>query len=334
MKAERSVQRALEALRESPVPDSERDEAALREAKVVSALGPLIGAAPAARRKAQRQRTALWVLAASLAAGALLGIGLTHRDAARNAEPAAQVLTEGVPLVVLRGTSTRFSDPGQSAALQVGDEVSIAETGRARLDLPSHTRADLGSATRIRLAQAGDDEVVDLMRGSATFQVPKLGAKGSFSVVTPDARVVVHGTEFTVTVRPAAEAGKTDTQVSVRHGEVAVVYATSHVVLRDGDAWASTPTPAVSAPPASTEPDAPPPAPIRPATPSSARPPDSLAEQNRLYRSALAARDRGDDARAVRLFDELLSRYPSSPLATDARLQRQAAAGRREQKPK
>jgi hypothetical protein len=49
---------------------------------------------------------------------------------------------------------------------------------------------------------------------------------------------------------------------------------------------------------------------------------NALAQQNRLLQAALAARSQGDHARAVRLLDELLRRYPSSPLAESARVER------------
>jgi hypothetical protein len=48
----------------------------------------------------------------------------------------------------------------------------------------------------------------------------------------------------------------------------------------------------------------------------------SLAEENRLMLAALSAGRAGDDARAVRLLTELLTRHPTSPLAQNATVER------------
>jgi outer membrane protein assembly factor BamD (BamD/ComL family) len=43
-----------------------------------------------------------------------------------------------------------------------------------------------------------------------------------------------------------------------------------------------------------------------------------LAEQNDLYASAIAARERGDSAAAIALFERLVLKYPAAPLAESA----------------
>jgi hypothetical protein len=47
-----------------------------------------------------------------------------------------------------------------------------------------------------------------------------------------------------------------------------------------------------------------------------------LAEQNRLFALSMAARERGDERGAVRLLDEFMRLYPSSPLVQDAHVSR------------
>jgi hypothetical protein len=47
-----------------------------------------------------------------------------------------------------------------------------------------------------------------------------------------------------------------------------------------------------------------------------------LANQNRLFASAMNARERGDSLAAVRLLDDFVRRYPASPLAPDAYVER------------
>jgi outer membrane protein assembly factor BamD (BamD/ComL family) len=48
----------------------------------------------------------------------------------------------------------------------------------------------------------------------------------------------------------------------------------------------------------------------------------SLPEENRLMLAAMSAGRAGDDARAVRILTELLSRHPTSPLAQNATVEK------------
>ena len=48
----------------------------------------------------------------------------------------------------------------------------------------------------------------------------------------------------------------------------------------------------------------------------------TLADQNRLLGAALEARKRNDDGKAIVFLNELLRKYPSSPLAQEARVER------------
>jgi hypothetical protein len=54
----------------------------------------------------------------------------------------------------------------------------------------------------------------------------------------------------------------------------------------------------------------------------------TLSEENRLMQAALAAARAGDDARAIKWLNELLSRYPKSPLAQNAQVERFRALAR------
>jgi TolA-binding protein len=133
--------------------------------------------------------------------------------------------------------------------------------------------------------------------------------------------VVVHGTRFVVRVRDAAE---NRTCVRVQEGIVAVhQHVDGHersVRLHAGDqlgceAEPKQPTSAQDHKPArvvhrkrTSNQEA-----LEPVAPSG-----TLAEENRLLSDALAAERDDDRARARRLFQKLLDRYPSSPLARDA----------------
>jgi TolA-binding protein len=54
----------------------------------------------------------------------------------------------------------------------------------------------------------------------------------------------------------------------------------------------------------------------------------TLANENRLFRSAVDARNRGDDRAALAGFNELLTKYPKSLLAGEARVERIRALAR------
>jgi TolA-binding protein len=62
--------------------------------------------------------------------------------------------------------------------------------------------------------------------------------------------------------------------------------------------------------------------------PSAAEPTSQLAAQNSLFQEAITARQRGDEKDAIRWFDELLTKYPDSPLAREAEEQRRRAEER------
>jgi outer membrane protein assembly factor BamD (BamD/ComL family) len=51
-----------------------------------------------------------------------------------------------------------------------------------------------------------------------------------------------------------------------------------------------------------------------------------LGDQNRLFGEAMRARERGERAEAVRMLEDFVRRYPASPLAQDAYVERFRAA--------
>ena len=58
---------------------------------------------------------------------------------------------------------------------------------------------------------------------------------------------------------------------------------------------------------------------------ASSAPVNPLAAQNRLFEAGMVARQKGDEEEAIRLFEELLRRYPDSALASEANEQRRRA---------
>ena len=243
---------------------------------------------------------------------------------------------------------------GDVRELLAGDELSSTGSASASLKLPRGTRADLGAGTQLRLTKMDTDEQrVTLQVGRLTLTVPRLDTGHSLVVQTPDAEVIVVGTRFAVEV--SERAGKTDTttRVEVFEGAVRVRAGGSERLLKPGEVWSSGTDPARAAPrpaPRGVDPSSPSSTPPEPShadsaseralrkvasgTPreraeSSTRAESaSLAEQNRLMGLALAARQRGDDALAVRHLDELLARHSRSPLAESARVERLRALRR------
>jgi hypothetical protein len=129
-------------------------------------------------------------------------------------------------------------------------------------------------------------------------------------VITPDATVVVHGTTFRVVVSDAAAAMRTC--VSVAEGVVTVNDGTSETHVEASQSWGCAPLKEETITPSPSSP-----APVPKVHPPPSR--GTLNEENRLFQAGLAAEQKGDPHQAAASFSLLLSRYPQSPLAADAR---------------
>jgi hypothetical protein len=226
---------------------------------------------------------------------------------------------------------------GDRLVVPVAGELRTDQTSGASLETEAGLRLDLDANSRVSLSEMADqgpERRVELRGGQLACAVPKLEAGSTFAVVTPNARVVVHGTKFTVRV-DSSEAGVTRTCVRVREGLVAVHHAGGRAMLHAGDSWGCPgEAPAVlarteeaAAPKAEprhiagkrAEPVNTPPRPAREGT---------LARETQLLQSALAAERGGRREVAMGALTELLSSYPESPLSPEARdtLKRVASA--------
>jgi hypothetical protein len=195
----------------------------------------------------------------------------------------------------------------------------------ARIHAESGLELDVFQDTRITL----DDlqmpaKALRLGSGAVRCRVPHLAPKETFSVITPDATVVVRGTVFSVEVEPNLAATKTT--VRVGEGVVVVRHAGGEVELRASQSWTSLPPPEIAqiplpAPSESPTIEPPPKAPPHPSrrTRDPIPSPGTLDEETRLLRNGLAAERSGDLAAAAASFEKLLSRYPQSPLVPEAR---------------
>jgi ferric-dicitrate binding protein FerR (iron transport regulator) len=261
-------------------------------------------------------------LAAGFAAVALSG--------RRNAPPVAAAAADLIEMRVLEGEASRSLDvgvqaihPGDSVWTQPEGRIETAAVSSTQLKTARGLRVEMGASTRLAmdLREHNPEPWLNLIVGAVRCQVPKLQEGTHFSVHTPDADVIVHGTAFSVDVRAVADS-RMQTCVRVEEGVVSVSHDGHAERLTASQSWGcadasappSMPIDSAAPPPNRERPSHPPGAVTAPADVSSS----ALAEQNKLLRLALAAEARGDTEKASDALHLLLERYPESPLAPDA----------------
>jgi hypothetical protein len=213
--------------------------------------------------------------------------------------------------VTWRGVKAMPLAAGQSATIDAAGDVVTAASGEARLRAATGVEIDVATDTHVGLDELrGRRASVRLYAGKVHCRVPRLAASDTFSVVTRDVHVVVHGTAFSV---ETSRQGMTS--VRVDEGVVVVHHPGGDVTLAASQAWTN--EPAAEPPRAATT------STVAPAPPRRLRvsppPRGTLNKETRLLRSGLAAERSGDLTRARASFDQLLTRFPHSPLAPDAR---------------
>jgi ferric-dicitrate binding protein FerR (iron transport regulator) len=346
MKKLESIDDVTALLRDEPRPSVEdADRAAARRARIVPVIEHVIAAEVAAeKRRAARRRVTIGVAAVACAASVALAIGwpgggTVAHDVASNgsgSEASAHAIPSAAPSPSIAGRlasaapgASVFSPDGAATDARADRELlpgarlaTASET--ARVVTVSAISLEVAAGSEVRfIGGAFTEERVMLDHGHVDVAVPPGDRGRTFIVATVDADVVVHGTQFGVTAQPGA-----GTQVDVTEGVVSVRTGGSEVTLTAGSHWSSV---AGAPPPVAASPSARPAA-IAPASaaPSASAAPGSsdLAAQNALYAEAMAAKRRGDHGAVVARLDELLSRWPDSPLAPEAKAERVAAVGR------
>jgi hypothetical protein len=307
-----------------PVPDESEAE----RAQVIAAVDRRLAAARGTRRAAARQRWFLLSAAAALCVCA--GLALAHARRVAAVLPVAQA-------------------PVRIDLFKRGDALhtDAQETRTGTLENGAEVRLSGGTELTVSALVSGADELV-LDRGRVDLTVPKLGLGHTLSVTTPDSTVTVRGTRFSVEV--VIEESHPVTSVTVTQGSVWVRQGDARLVLEAGSRWSSR-APQPSAPSAASAANAAPTAVSSPAlthaevapgkltSPGSASPtPDpvsppaadasTLAQENDLYAAASRASREGNEALALSSLNSLLSRYPNSPLAQNARVDRFRALAR------
>jgi hypothetical protein len=325
------TRKLLAAFRERPQSlDTER--LAERRKRMVPRLRAEVRTQLAAQKRSVRMRR--FAAGLSIAAAVALAVGIVSRRG--DAPPPVATVADSIVVEGLGGESALWSGAvphplvvGETLTDPVRGEVRT-EAGWARLRTKQGLSLDLAAATAVDLADLGGvkgERRVFLARGELRIEVPKLPAGEQFVVLTPDARVVVHGTAFTVRIVPGTPSS---TCVRVQHGKVSLHRAGKQVVLNGGDSVGCDQPRAVEQPRAVSQAE---PAPaerehrVRRSGPerAAARKPDApppvsgtLAQETELLQAALAAERRKDYAAARRSLRVLINRYPESPLVGDA----------------
>lgn len=312
---EREAKKVLEPLRYSPIGISSSRQVQAGRSELVPHLARIIERVPLERAelhsRQQRWRRTRWVLAGSLAvaAVALAWLGVPS-DSAPTASASAQ----------LELVSGHVSQKGTQ--LRAGVRYAIDSLGR--LSTPHTSGAHFVTDAGVDLGFAADStadlsftharQQIALNRGRVDLSVPKLKAGTSLSVATPDAVVTVHGTRFSVEVMPER------TCVRVSEGVVSVVRGEARELLTRGQSSGCTPAPRLaSAATSELVGDKPTAGDAAAARSKPKSVPGTLDQENRLFQSALRAEQSGDRAQALALANKLLTRYPSSVMAPDAR---------------
>jgi hypothetical protein len=326
------VDRALENLGRVAVPVEEANRAARRRDRVVGMLGSVLGRVRARRTFVRRAWiTFMSVMSVSVAALAVLTyVKLSQPSAAvATVTPESWQARSVVGDVVVRsGGAERLVTAGE--VLKPGDALEAKAGASVTLGL---------SSGDVKLSSAGRIEVVSTTTAERRLRVPlgtvevdlprKLPHGQALIMETPDAQVRVVGTAFRVDVN-LDESGKPATEVAVRRGTVWVSQrGERRATLGAGSKWRSAPEPSAETASAATpKSEARTEAFASRGAPRPAEPQGTLAEENRLYESALAARNAGDDRRAAEAFGQLLGRYPRSVLREQSLAERFRALDR------
>lgn len=230
-----------------------------------------------------------------------------------------------------RGAALRAGDRAQplteGAALGAGQRIETPADGGASLQLSTGTAMDLSGSTSFRVDSQGAIERFALQRGELSAHVAKLTSTQRFIVTTPDAEVEVRGTRFRVGVLDRGEAcgNGSRTRLEVSEGVVEVREAGASILIRAGQHWPSdcdTSRPTAAAEPVAPGSDTRPA--LRELKPAATAPErtSALAQQNDLFAEGVALRRQGDVGGALRIYQEVIARFPKSPLAENARVER------------
>jgi hypothetical protein len=309
---------------------AERAAAALAKAPVGADAGEASPATIAAmqvalrRRKHQRLQRRIGIVVGGVALAASVALAIT-RPWAHPAQPVVVVTAPAAAIAasvtgeVLHVTKAGSSPLTVGSRIEVSDRVVALKDARAEVRLPSGTQLSLENGADLTVLGQAPMQVFTLTAGAVQAKVTKLAENERFIIRTTDAEIEVRGTSFRLAfAAPDPLCGKgTVTRVSVDEGIVAVRAFGDESLVNAGEDWPTCLAPA----PAEAASSAAPPAPsFKPPAP---KPVSDLAAQNDLFDRAMTAKRAGDRNAALKLLNQLLTKYPSSPLAEQARSERE-----------
>lgn len=334
-----TLEEIFESWRAEPLPRPPSAPTLEGSMRVASALAQVA-------RHRRRQRVLRRAAAALAVAAGVLAIGVSFTGqgpVARWLSPAAVTAEVSVQMT---GSGVEVTDAEGKA---LDDAPRLAEgyglrtlQGSAKLGFPSGAEARVARRSTLTLTATRSTEALYLEQGRVDVEVPKLDRERGFSVETPDAKVVVHGTGFSVSVGP--EETRPRTEVSVSHGIVAVHHAGGVSLLHAGDTWPHDEAPSAGSEDhehehehvAGTDPaegaqlddgaslgrSSEKKKPRRRVRAPTARQSRELAEQNGHFAQAMVLKNQGRSEAALAELQHLLSSHPSSPLKQEARVER------------
>jgi hypothetical protein len=326
------VERALEHLSRVAVPVEETAGASRRRDRVVGMLGSVLGRVRARRTFARRA----WITFLSVMSLGVVALATVSFVKLREPPVSVAVTPEAWQARAVAGNVLVRGAGGAQRLVNVGDVLQAGDT----LETEAGGSVSLGlSAGDVKLVSAGRIEVVStnaaerrlrVALGAVEVDLPHKLPRGQALIMeTPDAQVRVVGTAFRVEVN-LDPTGKPATEVNVRRGTVWVSqHGERRATLGAGSKWRSRSEVAVTqAEPPRNEPARATASPVEPRSSRATQAEGTLAEENRLYEAALAARNAGDDRRAAEAFGQLLSRYPRSVLGEQSLAERFRALDR------
>ncbi len=317
------LERLIAPLRDGPVALRSAEEAERRRTRYLGTLNAGIELVPQVRRRRRVVRMVVHGAALQLALSVFaLGGWLAHsyREPKR---PALTVENMGSARLRWIDANGRAQALAGASELAHTGELEVPAESSARMVTHERVRIDVAGASRLRIEhQSERGSRVFLARGEVHCQVPKLPKGREFAVDTPAARIIVHGTDFSIRV---AEQVQASTCVRVREGLVEVQRGGERSWLGPGSEWGCEPARAEA--PATPRPK---PSAGRSISELRARkrdrharsesePRGTLDAENGLLAAALRAEQAGESSRAKRLFARLLRMFPASPLAPEAK---------------
>ena len=316
---DRPIEYYLQELRTLVRPDEAPSTKVLRRQKLLPALRQCVSAGTRRRRILRFwNRVGIGALTFAAAAGlvAMVFRAPPHDQSVATATPATDA---EVGVAVTSGT-VFVNQPAGRRQLAAGQDIDVGADDSLETTVSEQAQVRLAGIASVLLREetnlvdigtrAGQVDRIRLTQGSVHLKVTKLAADRRFHVETPDADVQVKGTEFDVNLiaEPTPH-----TCVRVQEGMVQVTAGAVAKLVGPGDTWGCGESSAKSVTTMPQPPDRP-----------ERRPHNTLAAsdlsiQNELFQRALSNERAGLYSEAGAAYRVLLRRYPTGPLAAQAR---------------